>query len=311
MKKIFIILLLLSFFSHLMAYSGSSYQYGHSAKYFSLSGALVADDYYTFQSFSNPASLSHCHGNNYGISYFKMSLDRSIQTFYFSRGLPGNAGISLAILRSGTGEFMGKDSFNNPTHEISMSDYYGLLSFGVNTGVIGNIGLTMKVHYSNLNINDQHEDRYTGNSIVLDIGWSKSISDQFKLGIKAENIINPLLNWNIDRGIGFPSSYTETYPLIIAGGLFYSINTNHRLMLQGDYINYDSHKTYLSRIGYEYLISDKFSLRVGLKGQDNIGIGFGYIFDIHDSIPLLLDYSLDLGSEDEGISHLFTWSLNL
>ena len=168
MKKIFIILLS---FSYLTAFPGSSYQYGYSAKHFSLSGVLVADDYYTFQSFSNPASLSHCHGNNYGISYFKMSLDRSIQTFYFSRGLPGNAGVSLAILRAGTGRFMGKDSFNNPTHEISISDYYGLLSFGVKTTGIGNIGLTMKVQYSNLNINDQHEDRYKGNSIVLDMGW--------------------------------------------------------------------------------------------------------------------------------------------
>ena len=136
MKKIFIILLIFSSLDHLMAYSGASYQYGHSAKYFSLSGALVADDYHTFQSFSNPASLSHCDGNNYGISYFKMSLDRSIQTFYFSTELAGNAGVSLAILRSGIGEFMGKDSFNNPTHEISMSDYYGLLSFGVKTGVV-------------------------------------------------------------------------------------------------------------------------------------------------------------------------------
>ena len=169
----------------------------------------------------------------------------------------------------------------------------------------------MKIHYSNLNINDQHEDRYTGNSIVLDMGWSHSITDQFKLGIKAENIINPLLNWNIDRGNSFPSSYAETYPLIISAGSFYSINTNHKLMLQGDYINYDSHQRYLSRIGYEYLISDRFSLRLGLKGKKDIRFGFGYIFNMNDTIPLLLDYSLDLGLENEGISHLFTWSLNL
>ena len=61
--------------------------------------------------------------------------------------------------------------------------------------------------------------------IKLNVEGEGIISNQFKLGIKAENIINPLLNWNIDRGVGFPSSYTETYPLIIAGGLFYSINT--------------------------------------------------------------------------------------
>jgi len=39
--------------------------------------------------------------------------------------------------------------------------------------------------------------------------------------------------------------------------------------------------------------------------------GFGYSFDINDTLPLLLDYSLHLGSENEGLSHLFTWSFNI
>ena len=59
------------------------------------------------------------------------------------------------------------------------------------------------------------------------------------------------------------------------------------------------------------LINDKLSLRLGLKGTKDIRFGFGYSFDINDTLPLLLDYSLHLGSENEGISHLFTWSFNI
>ena len=113
MRKLFIISAIIFCANYLIGYTGSSYQYGYSAKSFGLSNALVANEYDTFQSFANPASLYACKGTNYGVSYFKMSLDRSIQTFYLSKELAGDAGLSLAILRSGTGEFMGKDLFNN------------------------------------------------------------------------------------------------------------------------------------------------------------------------------------------------------
>jgi len=189
-----------------------------------------------------------------------------------------------------------------------------LLSFGVK---ISNnwksaLGLSMKLHYSNLNINEEHEDNYTGNSIVVDIGWLASISNQFKLGIKIQNSINPVLNWSIDTGDGLPSTYTEEYPLIISIGSSYkSKNTKHHVMFQEDIMDMNGNIYYLTKIGYEYLYLDHFSLRFGLKGTDDFRLGFGYIFNISDKFPLVLDYSLDLGSENEGISHLFTWSFNL
>ena len=310
MKKTSIILIFICF-NHLFGNVGSSYQYGYSAKAFSLSDALVADNYNTFQTFSNPASLNECEGSNYGVSYFSMSLDRSIQTFYISRSLAGNAGVSMAVLRSSSGDFMGKDLFNNPTKEISMSDYYGLLSFGVKLFGEHAIGFSMKLHYSNLNINQDHADKYTGNSIVVDIGWKKSISDKLNLGLKVENIINPILNWNIDIGSGLPTTYTEEYPLIVSFGSIYQLNKSHKILIQSDYMHYDSHKRYISKLGYQYLMTDHFSIRLGLKGKTDARFGFGYSFDINDKFPLLLDYSLHLGSENEGISHLFTWSFNI
>ena len=301
--------------SYIFSYTGSSYRYGYSARSFALSNALVAGEYNLFQSFSNPASLNQCKGSNYGLSYFDISLDRSIQSFYFSQSLPGNAGISLAILRSGVDEFMGKDFFNNPTDNISASDYYGLLSFGLKS-----FGMTLKLHYSNLHLNQEHVDNYTGNSIIVDLGWAANISSNIRLGIKAENLINPFLNWDIDTGDGLPTSYQETYPLIISIGSIYKINDIHQLMFQEDIsffnrdsesINFDNNYSYLTRIGYEYSPSNNFDFRLGLEGKNNIKFGFGYHITLYIKLPLSLDYSLDLGSENQGLSHLFTWGFNL
>ena len=291
----------------LYGYTGSSSRYGYSARSFALSDAMIADEYHTFQSFSNPSSLNQCSGTNYGISFFNMSLNRSIQTFYFSKGLPGDAGLSIAILRSGVSDFTGKDSFNNPTDQLSMSDYYGLLSFGLK-----GFGLSIKMHYSNLYINDDHADKYSGNSIVLDFGWSKSfIDDQLRVAIKGENLINSYLNWDVDIADGFSHSYSEDYPLILSIGSMYKINKYHRFLAQYDKINVENGYFLLSRFGYEYNSLKNYSIRLGLKGKDDFRLGFGYIFNINDKLPLVMDYSLDLGSENEGLSHLFTWSFNI
>ena len=45
-------------FNFLYSYTGSTARYGYSARSFALSDAMVADEYRTFQSFSNPSSLT-------------------------------------------------------------------------------------------------------------------------------------------------------------------------------------------------------------------------------------------------------------
>ena len=124
-----IIILFFILFNCLYGYAGSSSRYGYSARSFALSNAMIADQYHTFQSFSNPASLNQCDGTNYGISLFNMSLNRSIQTFYFSKELPGDAGLSITVLRTGVSDFMGKDSLIILQHRFQcliIMDYYHL-----------------------------------------------------------------------------------------------------------------------------------------------------------------------------------------
>ena len=115
-------------------YAGSGFRYGSNAREFSLGGALVADKTPGFYAFSNPALLQFTRSNQVGVSFQNMSLDRSIKSFSFAKRLPPNAGVGLAILRSGTDGIMGRDVNNNETESFSASESEGIISFGVGLG---------------------------------------------------------------------------------------------------------------------------------------------------------------------------------
>jgi hypothetical protein len=307
------ILLILICMGCLKASPGASYQYGYSARSVSLSSAMVADTYHTLQSFSNPALLNQCTGQNYAISYFVMSLDRSLQTFYYSRKLAGNAGLSAAILRTSVGEFMGKDYFNNPTNELSNSDYYGLLSFGLGSKQGSGFGISMRIHYSNLYVNESHIDKYTGTSITVDFGGVYSMNSKIRLGFKIQNLLNPYINWDVNRGDGLSHTYDESYPLIVSIGSRIKLWEQSNFLIQKDLYflntNHNSYKDFF-KLGYEHFIYDVIALRIGIQTEKKLSLGFGYKFNINQ-LPLSLDYAVDLGSENEGVSHLFTWSIGL
>ena len=336
MKKLLYIFILFLAILNANPGPGSSYHYGYSARSVALSSSVVADKYHVFQSFANPALLNQCEGRNYGVSYFMLSLDRSIQSFYFSQKLIGNAGVSLALLRAGSGDFIGRDNFNNLTKEISAADYYGLLSFGLGNSKGSGIGLSMRLHYSNLNVNADHVDNHSGTSIAVDLGGVFTIKN-YQFGLKIQNMINPYLNWDIYKSDGSSNAYSEEYPLIISLGANIDSKSifkwgKSNLFIQQDFysLNYydcngdmnadigcnsnspsaklvSTYEEQFFKLGYEYFIDDIVALRLGSEDFDKFNLGFGYIFNIK-KLSLALDYAINFGSQNEGVSHLMTWS---
>ncbi|MAW75493.1 MAG: hypothetical protein CMG09_06190, partial [Candidatus Marinimicrobia bacterium] len=76
-------------------------------------------------------------------------------------------------------------------------------------------------------------------------------------------------------------------------------------------------KDVLTRLGIEYEVEipkNDFSvfLRLGIKETNSDMLfftGFGIPIELSDKLKLLLDYSIDPGMMDEGVSHLFSFSL--
>ena len=74
-----------------------------------------------------------------------MSLDRSVQSVSFSRRLPPNAGLGVAILRAGTDNIQGRNFENQITEIFSVYDLEGIISFGVALGSKLAFGLNIKI----------------------------------------------------------------------------------------------------------------------------------------------------------------------
>ena len=297
-------------------YAGSGFRYGSNAREFSLAGALVADKTPGFYAFSNPALLQFSRNNNIGVSFQKMSLDRSIQSFSFSRRLPPNAGVGLAILRAGTDNIMGRDGMNNATESFSSSEIEGIMSFGVAFGSKLALGINIKALFTTI-----YED-YKGNGISGDIGFIYKYNRRLLVGGIMKNL-NASYHWKVIIGED-ERTYEEQFPQTYALGIAYSGLQKTSLFFQEDImISPIDDVNYRMRIGSEYKLKNRVKLRGGIKqswGALSVGtimdglnikptIGAGVPIQVWQRQYIQLDYALDTWSVGEGLSHLFSFSL--
>ena len=91
-------------------YTGSSYRYGSNARQIALSNSLVSNYNKGYNPLTNPALLGRESLKlEYGLSYFSMSLDRSIQTFSISIPAPPSASIGLSLVMTSVDDIQGTD----------------------------------------------------------------------------------------------------------------------------------------------------------------------------------------------------------
>ena len=297
-------------------YAGSGFRYGSNAREFSLAGALIADKTPGFYAFSNPALLQFARNNHIGISFQTMSLDRSIHSFSYARRLPPNAGVGLAILRSGTDNIMGRDGMNNETESFSSSEIEGIISFGVGLGSKFVLGINIKALFTTI-----YED-YKGNGISGDIGFIYKFNRRLFVGGIIKNL-NASYNWKVIIGED-ERSYEEEFPLEYSIGLAYSGIKGVSLFIQEDImITPNDDVNYRTRIGSEYRLANNIKIRGGVKqawgaipaGTQLKGLNIKPAFGVGVPIKVWhrqfinLDYALDPGSIGEGLSHLFSFSL--
>jgi len=316
MKYILILFNFCLFANYYGGYPGANFNYGTNAREISLSNSIVSSYNKGFVAFNNPALLPEITDNEYGFSYFLMSLDRSIQSISISRPLPPSAGVSLSFYRIGTNNIIGTSNFGEENGSLDYSQGYGMLSFGINLGSLS-AGFNFKALFNDMDIYKSES------SLGFDLGFLYEINNDINLGFKINNLSSSF-DWEINYlNQNQPEIYEEEIPLNYMFGLSYNRLNKLLFSSQIDYfsikdnLNEDNQFYKRYKVGFEYyLTSDSFDfpilLRGGLNRLDNDSgytLGFGMPIKINNSMILNIDYALDPGLVDEGISHLFSFSL--
>ena len=314
------ILLLINFYlfaNFYAGYPGSNFNFGTDARNISMSNSLVSTYNKGFVAFNNPALLPKISDNEYGFSHFLMSLDRSLQSVSIARPLPPSAGVSLSFFRIGTENIIQTNSgFGDQLSTLRYSQGYGMLSFGIDLGSLSG-GFNFKTFFNNMDIYK------SDSSIGFDLGFLYDFNEYMNLGIKISNLSSSF-NWDINHLNQNQSViYEEEIPVNHMIGFSYNLPDRFILSCQVDYLpvknspSLSEHIYNKYKVGFEYyynsdLLVNSISLRGGVSYIDNnidYAFGFGIPFKISEFMILNIDYALDLGLVDQGLSHLFSFSL--
>ena len=316
MPLLFILLFITSVFGDYGGgYAGSGFRYSSNARDFALAGAIIADKTSRFYAFSNPALFQFTSSNHIGISFQNLALDRFIETYTYEKKLPPNAGIGLSLLHSGTKNIQGRDALNQKTEFFSANESEGIISFGVGFGRKLSVGVNLKVLFASINKD------YKGNGLSGDLGLHYKMNRNFLLGFMIKNI-KTKYTWQFVMGED-KNSYDEKLPVIYSIGFSSYMNRGVSIFFQDDIIvSPNDDVNYRVRFGTEFKLRNKIKIRIGAKqltyalpmnmiqNQLNIkpSFGFGLPFKIWRKKYINLDYALDLGYVNEGLSHLFSTS---
>ncbi|MBI45694.1 MAG: hypothetical protein CMG66_05995 [Candidatus Marinimicrobia bacterium] len=299
--KYFILIIFSTYlFSDSGGYVGASYRYGSNARSIALSNSLVSSYNTGYNPLTNPALLGQSFSKTeYGFSYFPMSFDRSIKTLSATIPLPLSASIGFSLFTTSVDDIKGTNSSGGYTGLYNAWEGYGMLSFGLELSKLS-AGINMKILKSEI-------DTYSSeNGIGIDVGFLYKLSPESQIGLLIDNL-STQYTWDVG------SLYEEKFPTIFSIGYSLIINEKILSLYQLDY----SDELFVFKFGAELdmmkMKNIPMDIRFGLNNKNdsfNPSFGFGYNLIINKNLNFGIDYALDLGVADEGLSHLFSLTFN-
>ena len=311
MKNIFLIIIVLFLNKSIVeckgigGYSGSFLRLGSTAYSMSAGGGFTAVMDPGFPGYHNPASLGFLTNRSGSVLNHLLSLDRYLVSASFSTPLQPTAGIGIGIINAGVNNIDGRDASGAPTGSFSTNEYGILVGFSNRVSDKISLGINIKVFFQNLPFDGNLNSRGTG----IDAGILFKQSKNFDLGLSIKNI-NASYTWNtsnilLENG----STYEDIFPMEISLGF---VSRSNQYDIIGDYTFFRSINSINSnriRIGGEFKPTNKIFLRAGINDlSPAVGIGLEYSLLKKDDANI--DYAFLLGSVGEGISHIFTYTLN-
>lgn len=234
--------------------AGAPMRMGFGARGIAMGNALTAVINGDIQAYYNPASLPFTSAPTIEAAYSVLSLDRKLNYLSYTRSIKPDAGFSLAIINSGSGEIDGRDYDGNHTQYYSTSENSFILSFGLKPGQRFAFGVSVKILYYSL------FEKVKSTTAAIDVGALYLLSKQFTFGLVVQDI-GSKYNWNTSELYGLSGNVTtDRFPLRKRIGLSW-VPPEYPLTVSSEFESIGS-ATYL-RFGSEIEIYDGVNIRGG------------------------------------------------
>lgn len=239
------------------ATSGAFSRMGFSARGMGMGNAMTAVRSGENSGFYNPASVAHLKERHISLAYGSLSLDRSLNSIFYSQPLDSNAGISFGILNAGVSNIDGRDNDGFKTETYSVSENQFFLSFALKIRKL-TIGITSKLFYYSL------FEKLSSTALGFDAGFMLPLSERLTLAAAVKDL-NAHYRWETADLYGqYGNSTISKFPTRRSAGLSYQFESFSGLVS----VEYErSNKgTSLIRIGGEVTPTEMLTLRAGIDG---------------------------------------------
>jgi hypothetical protein len=205
----------------------------------------------------NPATVALLKQQTVSLSYGVLSLDRNLNTLFYSMPIDTNAGIAFGIINSGVSNIEGRDGDGFKTETYSTSENQFSLSFALRIRAI-TIGLTTKLYYYSL------FKELSTTSVGFDFGIIYPLTKNLTLAGTFKDV-NSKYRWDttpLYDQLG--NSTIEKFPTRKTIGLSYLLEDGMGLISAE--LENSSVATTIIRLGGEYTPIEMFTVRGGIDG---------------------------------------------
>tara|TARA_B100001996_G_scaffold382969_1_gene376563 strand:+ start:2190 stop:3143 length:954 start_codon:yes stop_codon:yes gene_type:complete len=285
-------------------FSGGFLRMGMTSRSQGMGGGFTADIDPGFAVFHNPAWAAFLIKREVGFTYSNMTLDRRVAATSIAFPLPPTAGLGLSVINSGVTNIQGRTSAGEKTEIMQTGEYAFMVTFAIRVLPWLSFGSNIKILRNELPIT--LEDQLTGSGIGFDIGFLIKTGESNTIGIMVQDMSSNY-QWNTNDVFSMGSPYKDEFPTI------YKIGSRAEfdgLLLVGDIgiiTDHDTYMGFLPRVGLEYALQDQYKIRGGF-GNNKIGFGFGYQYEMIRPFDSHLDYSYSIDWASQGahtISYAF------
>lgn len=207
----------------------------------------------------NPAVVALLNGQSASVSYGILSLDRSLNSIFYSQPIDTNAGIAFGILNAGVSNIDGRDNDGFKTKTYSVSENQFSLSFALRVRKL-TIGLTTKLHYYSL------FEKLSSTAVGFDFGIVYPITTQLTVAGTYKDL-NSKYRWETSDLYGqLGNSTIDKFPARQTIGVSY-VFTELVGLLSAE-VEHSNRSTTIIRTGGEISPIDAITIRAGIDGWD-------------------------------------------